>query len=247
MELSLDVLGYPRALDFSVTSPSEVSKLVQFLEDRHIRHLTVDQRLPLRSPGTSFDLAFVEYLERLGCPLLLESNIAEKIYWLVDHAISVGYEDNAENTNGLATQEIDENSSQKSTSLSIDSTISALSQEAVTIIADLVRVLRIRGDTRGAVENLQNVQRALRAAVIPSATGVKIGGERNLTPRQLLSEFSAGISTGIETEDQALAVLRMLYVADLRELQDAVNEILVEVQSYTADPKTDSSLGVVGR
>jgi len=44
-----------------------------------------------------------------------------------------------------------------------------------------------------------------------------------------------------------LSVLRMLYVADLRELQDAVNEILVEVQSYTADPKTDSSLGVVGR
>ena len=39
----------------------------------------------------------------------------------------------------------------------------------------------------------------------------------------------------------------MLYVADLRELQDQVNAALMQLQALTADPKTDSRLGKVGR
>jgi RLL motif-containing protein 1 len=40
---------------------------------------------------------------------------------------------------------------------------------------------------------------------------------------------------------------RGVQAADLRELQDAVNDILITVQEFTADPRTDSSLGKVGR
>lgn len=47
--------------------------------------------------------------------------------------------------------------------------------------------------------------------------------------------------------DAAASVLRMLYVADLRELQDQVNELLMQLQALTANPKTDSRLGKVGR
>jgi RLL motif-containing protein 1 len=59
--------------------------------------------------------------------------------------------------------------------------------------------------------------------------------------------FPLGFETGDATVDTAAALLRMLYVADLRELQDAVNDILIRVQEFTADPRTDSSLGKVGR
>lgn len=59
--------------------------------------------------------------------------------------------------------------------------------------------------------------------------------------------FPLGLSTGQPTLDAAARILRMLYVADLRELQDAVTDLLVAVQEYTADPKTDASLGMVGR
>ena len=59
--------------------------------------------------------------------------------------------------------------------------------------------------------------------------------------------FPLGFHTGDGVVDTAAALLRMLYVADLRELQDAVNDILITVQEFTADPRTDSSLGKVGR
>lgn len=42
-------------------------------------------------------------------------------------------------------------------------------------------------------------------------------------------------------------VLKMLYVEDLRELQDEVNDLLVLCQERTANPRLNASLGKVGR
>ena len=44
----------------------------------------------------------------------------------------------------------------------------------------------------------------------------------------------------------AVNVLRALHVNDLRVLQSAVDALLVQMQEYTSDPKTDSKLGRVG-
>ena len=62
-----------------------------------------------------------------------------------------------------------------------------------------------------------------------------------------LASFPAGLHTGDAELDAATAVLRMLFVADLRELQDGVNEVIATIQEFTANPVTDSSLGQVGR
>jgi hypothetical protein len=45
----------------------------------------------------------------------------------------------------------------------------------------------------------------------------------------------------------ALKILRLLNVEQLRRLQTQVNILTVEVQKVTADPKTDLNLGKVGR
>lgn len=42
-------------------------------------------------------------------------------------------------------------------------------------------------------------------------------------------------------------VLKLLFVQDLRDLQTKINESLVAVQTVTADPRTDTTLGRVGR
>ena len=45
----------------------------------------------------------------------------------------------------------------------------------------------------------------------------------------------------------AAKVLRLLHLRDLRDLQTQINQAIVNVQAITANPKTDSRLGKVGR
>lgn len=46
--------------------------------------------------------------------------------------------------------------------------------------------------------------------------------------------------------DEAAKILRLLQVHSTRDLQTAINETIVSVQSVTANPKTDTKLGKVG-
>ncbi|XP_037503387.1 RNA transcription, translation and transport factor protein-like isoform X1 [Rhipicephalus sanguineus] len=62
-----------------------------------------------------------------------------------------------------------------------------------------------------------------------------------------LKESSLGFDTGDPVLNHAAKVLRLLYVQDLRELQTRINEAIVAVQAITANPKTDTRLGKVGR
>ena len=62
-----------------------------------------------------------------------------------------------------------------------------------------------------------------------------------------INEFPLGFTTGSESLDRAAIVLKMMYIAELRDMQQGVNQVLTIAQEYTGDPKTDSSLGRVGR
>ena len=47
--------------------------------------------------------------------------------------------------------------------------------------------------------------------------------------------------------NEAAKILRLLHIKDLRELQSQINYAIVAVQAITANPKTDSRLGKIGR
>lgn len=54
-------------------------------------------------------------------------------------------------------------------------------------------------------------------------------------------------TSDISVAQQPADVLKLLFLQDIRELQTKINEALVAVQTVTADPRTDTSLGKVGR
>ena len=68
--------------------------------------------------------------------------------------------------------------------------------------------------------------------------------------RQLLClslPHSSTLSISDYVLDEAVKILRLLHIRDLRQLQSKINEALVSVQQVTADPKTDQKLGKIGR
>lgn len=90
----------------------------------------------------------------------------------------------------------------------------------------------------------------LRAAVLLAKSGVLPSFRRASAPAargDVLEDFPPGVSTGDGRLDRLASVLRMLQVARLRDAQDRVNGLLEAAQEYTADPKTESRLGKVGR
>ena len=61
-----------------------------------------------------------------------------------------------------------------------------------------------------------------------------------------LDEDTLGFSSGDATVDRAAVLLRLLYIADLREMQSQINDVLGALQERTANPRVDSALGRVG-
>jgi len=56
-----------------------------------------------------------------------------------------------------------------------------------------------------------------------------------------------GFTTGNEMVDAAAIILRVLYVLDVRQSQNQLNEIVTYLQRFTANPRTNANLGKVGR
>lgn len=56
-----------------------------------------------------------------------------------------------------------------------------------------------------------------------------------------------GFNMGDKMLDNAARGLSLLYIQDLRNLQTRINETIVAVQNITANPKTDTKLGKVGK
>ena len=82
----------------------------------------------------------------------------------------------------------------------------------------------------------------------PSAAGKLDSSE--LASCESLGEatFPLGFqSSGKQAVDSAMRVLRLMHVRELRQLQDRVNEMIVTMQEFTANPKTNTQLGRVGR
>ena len=147
--------------------------------------------------------------------------------------------------------------------------------EVLALVRDFAAALYVHVDPKDdALRTLQAAHRALRLRVLPAlvSAGTDKGGGKSgaAAPKRggslaaaqqdtgplphdaasnsaSLEGFPPGLSTGDADLDKAIAVLRMLFVADLRELQNSVNEILAMLQNFTANPRTDSSLGAVGR
>lgn len=125
----------------------------------------------------------------------------------------------------------------------------AASPETRAVLVQVLEYLRVPFELQGAItpEDLRKAKGVLEAQVLPClAEAARVpGGQVNAA--SVLSGFPLGFSTGDSAVDLAATVLRMLYIKDMRGLQDQIDAAIVGMQEITADPKTDAAAGKVGR
>ena len=110
---------------------------------------------------------------------------------------------------------------------------------SLTLGAELPESIAGQVDGLRAVSNL--VCRRLKCG---TWTG-KRNPERDV--EGLFSELKEDVLNASVNADKIWCALRLLNVAELIELQGEVNDLLGTVQSFTSNPKVNTSLGVVGK
>ena len=107
------------------------------------------------------------------------------------------------------------------------------------------------GDAQNTVITVEHIRKAkavLESQVLPCLAASRIpGSEGDASAASVLTGLPLGFSTGDQGVDIAATVLRMLYIKDMRELQDQIDSAIVKMQEITADPKTDGAMHKTGR
>ncbi|XP_034250804.1 RNA transcription, translation and transport factor protein isoform X2 [Thrips palmi] len=224
----------------------EIKNLVLWLENQKIRRYKIEERGPLQAEGEQWRANFDKYCRDLASPIV-DGAMAEKLEWLIGYAISLEYADNAEKYRGQTAQNISQtivNVPKVESSNPLDNLDFESSDFKKGVIA-LAQILNITPHpdhlvTLKAVSKV--VRERLNQDALDNPSNIIVKGKP--FPFQ---EADLGFDMGDYVLNEAAKILRLLYIHDLRNLQTHINETIVAVQSITADPKTDTKLGQVGR
>jgi RLL motif-containing protein 1 len=173
-----------------------------------------------------------QYLLDLSCPF--NSSNSNALLWLLGHAISLEYEEKAGEVNqesmllleqSAETEEMREKD-QYNAALALAGKLDLLHD--MEGLSTLEILTKIRDVVKSRVEGGVDVEKPKKVYELNKQA------------------FPLGFDTGDAMFNKGATILRMLYIDDLRQLQDEVNAVIITVQEQTANPRTNSKLGKVG-
>lgn len=242
----LQALGHPRAEGLNLDSLQDIKILVLWLEDQKIRHYKIEDRAQLHSfEGVHWRNIFLKYLKDLDCPYSFPSQSRNVIDWLLGVAIRYEYGDCCKEHLDLKFG-VEEGLTKFATT------------ESGTSAVDIDPHDKIFGSGVRALANILKVTHHPDPSILLEAIEIVI---RNYLSQSALESHETqnpnrtfhvtAKDCGFNFSDQVLSeaakVLRFLHIKELREMQTCINEVIVAVQALTADPKTDQSLGQIGK
>ncbi|KAI5643596.1 putative carnitine deficiency-associated protein domain-containing protein [Phthorimaea operculella] len=221
-KLKLTALGHPSPDNFNCEDENEYRSVVLWLEDQKIRHYKIEDREGLRNiDSESWTEAYDAYQKDLVSPCS-EGSLNEQLNWLLSYAVRLEYADNVVKYKNAKVEQ---------------------PKAAPNVVSS------------NPLDNLDFSSPAFKTGVERVSTIAGIGPHPD--PKFRLAALAKILKTAPHPEptskDQGFVVqqpsdvLKLMFVQDLRNLQTKINEALVAVQTVTADPRTDTKLGRVGR
>ncbi|KAK9844113.1 hypothetical protein WJX81_004754 [Elliptochloris bilobata] len=254
--LLLRSLHYDRAdaLDVEQDLPS----VVAWLEHTKVRLYPVDARGSISDVrSAAWPSVFNQYLTDLECPLEHSDQSAsrgETLDWLLRHAVSLEYADSHCASNAAGAPPGLHGRPEPAGAAERDQPLSSAfpdldSPEARAAIARLLARLDLGPAAAGMAAALGRAAERIAERLRASAAGAAAGdaGCSDGAVGFDVRGYPLGFATGEAALDTAATVLRLLYLRDLRTLQTQIDETLVRVQEFTANPRTNAHLGRVGR
>ena len=248
-------LDYHSATNINIENPTDLKALTIWLEDQKIRHYKIENRTDLRNnTGDNWVSTFKKYCNDLECPYDIGTQLTATVDWLLGVALKCEYCDAAENNpvlrTGLGKQVSKSGSSPLELPTSGTSPLDVNPSDQIFHkgVNALARILLLPShpDTtvllaacRMVIEEKLNEDKMKELKANPVSSNTK--KHFKVTPKE------CGFDIGDPVLAEAAKVLRLLHIQELRHLQTCINELIVDVQRITADPKTDQSLGQVGR
>uniref|UniRef100_A0A061RHU4 RLL motif containing protein 1 n=1 Tax=Tetraselmis sp. GSL018 TaxID=582737 RepID=A0A061RHU4_9CHLO len=258
LSVLLSAIGYPTAVGFSnhPNSQGYFRSFVRWLENEKIRHWNIEKREQglNRITDPNWESVLLEYLKDLGYNGPHNSNEpALTAEWLLRFAISIKYEDNVSEYNSAADAFEDQHNADPKPASGPGGDMPLFhdvrSQAVKDSVAGLCEALGIpREDC--LVKDLTVIGEALRGRVLPAVRKWAESDDGSLALERLCIEggcLPLGFVTGDPDVDLAATALRALYVKDLRSLQTQIDRAIIRLQDLTANPRTNSAIGKIGR
>ncbi|KAH8331087.1 hypothetical protein KR067_011365, partial [Drosophila pandora] len=224
----------------------EFASTILWLEDQKIRLYTIEDREKLRNIDNPkmWEEGYLKYKADLNMPSLESQQ--EELAWILSHAVRLEFLDDPEQFASINSKQNSAQTNGKQTQQKIQSIFDGKINVQDKAFIDGVRLLASKLNVPhhpNHLLQLEAVARIVHERLSPAARGRQpIVG----TP----FPFDKGndiVSSNDPALDLPMRILRLLQIQSLRQLQTHINETIVAVQNITANPKTDTKLGKVGR
>ncbi|CAL1542556.1 unnamed protein product [Lymnaea stagnalis] len=244
-------LDFPDADIVDIKDDQKFRSLVVWLEDQKIRHLKIEDRDPLRNlQGEEWLKVLQTYLIGLNCPY----NSTERqavTDWLLGYAVRLEYGDGVDKYKNVTPEKFQElKTKQAGASSNPLDNLDFNSPEFRAGITSLAMMLQIP-PYQDHLEVLKAICTVIeeRFSLESMAAAKKSTEQLNKEKDEFipLDKTELGFDAGDIIMTETAKILRLLHLHDLRDLQTKINTAIVKVQEITANPKTDSRLGKVGR
>uniref|UniRef100_A0A1A9X446 RNA transcription, translation and transport factor protein n=1 Tax=Glossina brevipalpis TaxID=37001 RepID=A0A1A9X446_9MUSC len=245
LKLKLEALEHPSPDKVDYNDRKVFASTILWLEDQKIRSYKIEERGNLRKVDNlaMWEEAYIRYKNDLGMPQL-ESPL-EELTWLLSYAVRLEFLDAPDNFKEINSQKFEQQQS-KSIAPSIKNenffdNMDFNHKDFIAGVRSLAQKLKVPHHPNHLVQ-LEAIARVVKER-LPST----VKDRQPITGTPFPFERGNDKVSNDQALDYPVRILRLLQIQSLRELQTRINETIVTIQNLTANPKTDTKLGKVGR